>query len=63
MNIKKDWQKPELVVLLRSKPEEAILWACKDETGPGAGGNQTACYANADYGQCSNTRCSGASGT
>ena len=26
---KKQWQKPQLVVLLRSKPEEAVLTACK----------------------------------
>ena len=27
--MKKQWQKPQLVVLLRSKPEEAVLTACK----------------------------------
>jgi hypothetical protein len=26
---KKQWQKPELIVLVRSKPEEAVLAACK----------------------------------
>ncbi len=26
---KKQWQKPELIVLVRSKPEEAVLGACK----------------------------------
>jgi hypothetical protein len=26
----KIWQKPQLIVLVRSKPEEAILGACKD---------------------------------
>jgi hypothetical protein len=25
----KSWQKPELVVLVRSKPEEAVLHGCK----------------------------------
>lgn len=24
------WQKPELIVLVRSKPEEAVLTACKN---------------------------------
>ena len=32
----KAWVRPELIVLVRSKPEEAILTACKDHTvGPG----------------------------
>ena len=26
----KGWQKPELIVLARSKPEEAVLLACKE---------------------------------
>jgi hypothetical protein len=26
---KKEWTKPELIVLVRSKPEEAVLAACK----------------------------------
>jgi hypothetical protein len=26
---KKQWTKPELIVLVRSKPEEAVLLACK----------------------------------
>jgi hypothetical protein len=26
---KKEWQKPELIVLVRSKPEEAVLAGCK----------------------------------
>jgi len=26
---RKEWQKPELIVLVRSKPEEAVLGACK----------------------------------
>jgi len=28
---KKPWQKPELIVLVRSKPEEAVLKFCKRE--------------------------------
>ena len=27
--VKKPWQKPELVVLVRGNPEEAVLTACK----------------------------------
>jgi len=26
---KKEWSEPELIVLVRSKPEEAVLTACK----------------------------------
>jgi hypothetical protein len=26
---KKSWQKPELIVLVRSKPQEAVLTGCK----------------------------------
>ena len=27
---KKEWKTPELIVLVRSKPEEAVLAACKN---------------------------------
>jgi hypothetical protein len=27
---KKPWQRPELIVLVRSKPEEAVLTVCKN---------------------------------
>lgn len=35
---KKQWQKPELIVLTRSKPEEAVLGVCKSgqSNAPGA---------------------------
>ncbi len=33
---KKQWFEPELIVLVRSKPGEAVLSACKDS---GGGGN------------------------
>ena len=26
---KKTWTGPELIVLVRNKPEEAVLWTCK----------------------------------
>ena len=29
VNENKDWEKPELIVLVRNKPEEAVLEACK----------------------------------
>ena len=28
---KKDWKKPELIVLVRSKPEETVLLQCKHD--------------------------------
>jgi hypothetical protein len=31
----KEWTEPELIVLVRSKPEEAVLSACKEYTGGG----------------------------
>lgn len=31
---RKAWIKPELVILVRNKPEEAILGACKGINGP-----------------------------
>ena len=27
--VEKEWTKPELIVLVRNKPEEAVLAACK----------------------------------
>ncbi len=32
---KKPWQKPELIVLVRSKPEEAVLTVCKNSGAEG----------------------------
>ena len=31
--MKKTWQAPQLIILVRSKPEEAILTGCKTESG------------------------------
>ena len=46
---KKKWVKPELTVLLRSKPEEAVLQACKDiSSGSGINGK---------FGGCGETVC------
>jgi len=35
MKKNRDWEKPELTVLVRNKPEEAVLEACKTSTGGG----------------------------
>jgi hypothetical protein len=42
---KKQWQKPELVVLVRNKPQEAVLSTCKVGVGGPAGPstNKTNC--------------------
>ncbi len=32
---KKPWQKPELIVLVRSNPEEAVLIVCKNASAAG----------------------------
>jgi hypothetical protein len=45
---KKEWKTPELIVLVRSKPEEAVLAGCKYYS-PNQGGlasYATACYQN-----------------
>lgn len=35
--MKKIWEKPELIVLVKGTPEEFVLQACKWPTGPGNG--------------------------
>ena len=43
--MKKDWKKPELVVLVRSRPEESVLAHCKTGGIPGApGGFHGVCF-------------------
>ena len=46
MKEKKQWQKPELIVLVRSKPEEAVLQGCKEYNLDGAGTHASICYYN-----------------
>jgi hypothetical protein len=52
--MQKIWKRPELVVLVRGKPEEAVLAACK--LGPGQGilgpGNQFNACANLPAQEC-----------
>ena len=46
-NNKKEWEKPQLIVLVRSRPEEAVLFACKLEVN-GSGGadfNNDMCHS------------------
>ena len=44
---KKRWQKPKLIVLVRGKPEEAVLQICKASPGPGSVGPDIA-WSNCD---------------
>jgi hypothetical protein len=37
--VKKEWKTPELIVLVRSKPEENVLKSCKNSTVPTVGPN------------------------
>ncbi len=41
---KSTWEKPELTVIIRSKPEEAVLWYCKNAVGSGPLDLYTGCY-------------------
>jgi len=41
---KKKWEKPELIVLLRNTPEEAVLQTCKFIPGTGPAGLFGWCY-------------------
>ena len=41
----KTWQKPQLIVLVRTRPEEAILTFCKaDSTGTGSQSTNQGCW-------------------
>jgi hypothetical protein len=52
---KKRWHRPELIVLVRSNPEEMVLINCKTISYPSAGGGKckasgTACTATSAVG-------------
>jgi hypothetical protein len=40
--ITKKWSQPELIVIVRNRPEEAVLWICKGNAGHEAIGANTA---------------------
>ncbi len=45
--VKKAWSKPELIVIVRSSPEEVVLGSCKYTAGSGYSGptdQRTVCY-------------------
>lgn len=47
------WEKPELIVLVRNRPEEAVLAACKVQHGTGPAKNH--CNAATGSGNCSDS--------
>ena len=49
-DVKKAWREPALIVIVRGKPEEAVLGACKVAAGGGLGNVAGACYG--DQGSC-----------
>lgn len=55
----KTWSKPELTVLVRSRPEEAVLTGCKMETAnEGPGGGVATCHEwNPKFEKCALSVC------
>lgn len=54
MTHKKPWKQPELIVLVRNKPEEAVLSACKGSVqGTDPAEAEAACLEVTNCGQCS----------
>jgi hypothetical protein len=47
MQEKEKWQNPELIVLVRGRPEEAVLSACKGELPGGYNDQAGACLVGA----------------
>jgi hypothetical protein len=53
---KKQWHQPELVVLVRGTPEEAVLSFCKAGPGdPGAGGSNNNQGPGCGYSSCASS--------
>jgi len=50
--MKKRWEKPELVVLIRLQPEESVLQACKFFVPSGPGEVNGWCLLPVTYMQC-----------
>ena len=55
---KKEWQEPRIVVLLRSKPEEAVLGSCKALAAPPWGPQNNWGGCNQNCGAVSGDPCS-----
>lgn len=52
--MKLQWKTPELIVLVRNKPEEAVLLGCKTTSITGASSSIMGCYTGVCVG-CSGT--------
>lgn len=52
-NGKKEWSRPELTVLTRNKPEEAVLGSCKGASGSSPNHSYNNCIEY-QYGDCIN---------
>ena len=50
---KKTWIEPELIVIVRNKPEEAVLAKCKDGTTGSSWGNVFSACMNHETSYCS----------
>lgn len=44
--MKKEWKKPQLIVMVRSNPEEAVLGACKGTNAVGSSPSAGACTSS-----------------
>jgi hypothetical protein len=53
----KKWSKPELIVLARSRPEEAVLDQCKSWTDAGPGYTHNGCRTLNKPGNCTSIGC------
>jgi hypothetical protein len=53
----KTWEKPKLIILVRTRPEESLLQACKDHSPDGPTGVYALCSTD-----CANW-CSSSSGS
>ena len=63
---KQAWEQPELVILVRGKPEEAILAGCKYVGAPRGSGANTSrdnCYMTPAGRTCTAPECSAMSAT
>jgi hypothetical protein len=54
---KQEWERPQLIALMRSRPEEAVLAACKTTGRAGAVASNNNCYAGPSW-RCGTTSCS-----
>ncbi len=55
--MKREWNQPELTVLVRTRPEEAVLGVCKNGEGagsPGLNNYDSRCLQNEALGSCIN---------